>query len=69
MNSDPDVRVRFLQLLAEEHAHIAGDLVVLGEGAWAIHGTILVDGEVLIASFEREQDARVILDQLGAHLT
>lgn len=65
MDTDRDFQLRFLHLLAEEHAHIAGDLVVIGEGAWAIHGTIPLDGEVLMASFDREQDARTVLDQLS----
>lgn len=65
MDSDRDLQLRFLHLLAEEHAYIAADLVMLGEGSYAIHGTIPLDGEVLMASFNREQDARGVLEQLG----
>ena len=65
MNGEGDFRLRFLHDLVDQHTPIAGDLVAVGESAWAIHGTIPVDGEVLMASYDREQDARVVLDQLA----
>ena len=48
----PDRQLQLLQELIEEHATIAGDVIEVGTGTWAIHGSIAVDGEVLIAEYD-----------------
>jgi hypothetical protein len=65
MDSEREFNLRFLQGLVDQHAHIAGDVLEIGDDTWAIHGTIPVDGDVLMAAFHQLQDARAALDQLG----
>lgn len=60
----PDPQLRLLRALIEEHATIAGDIVEVGIGTWAIHGSIPVDGEVLIAEYDSPDRARMTLDKL-----
>jgi hypothetical protein len=61
-------QLRFLRELEEESAWIAGDVLSIGYGLWAIHGVIAVDREVLMAEFESYDDARSALDQLDAEV-
>jgi hypothetical protein len=60
----PSEKVQFLRELEEEHASISGDVLQVGNELWAIHGTIPVDGDVLMAEFDSYDDARRTLDAL-----
>jgi hypothetical protein len=63
-----DAELQFLRELAEASAPIAGDVAPIGDVAWAIHGVLPVDGEVMLAEFASYDEARVVLDQLpSAH--
>lgn len=62
----PDRQLLFLQALVEEHATIAGDLIEVGTHTWAIHGSIAVDGEVIMAEYDTQDQARLVLDKLSA---
>ena len=57
--------VRALEQLVEERVCIAGDVVEVSVGVWAIHGSIPVDGEVILAEFPLLAEARSVLDRLG----
>ena len=57
-------QLEFLEVLVEENASIAGDVVQLTEHLWAIHGFIPVDGDVLMAEFESYEAATTVLEQL-----
>lgn len=59
-----DQQLEFLRELEAENASIAGYIVEIGYGMWAIHGVIPVDGGVLMAKFESYDHARSVLDQL-----
>ena len=59
-----DDQLQFLRGLVEENASIAGDVVQVGDNLWAIHGFILVDGDVLMAEFDSYDQATGALDQL-----
>jgi hypothetical protein len=61
----PDRQILFLQELIEEHATIAGDVVEIGPHTWAIHGSIPVDGEVIMAEYDSRERARIVLDKLA----
>jgi hypothetical protein len=61
----PDRQLRFLQELIDEHATIAGDIIEIGTDTWAIHGSIAVDGEVLLAEYATPDQARIALDKLA----
>jgi hypothetical protein len=60
----PNEKVQFLQDLEEEHASISDDVLQVGEHLWAVHGTIPVDGEVLMAEFDSYDEARRTLERL-----
>ena len=55
----------FLEELVEEHATIAGDVVEIDTHTWAIHGSIAVDGDVIMAEFDSEEHARTVLGELS----
>jgi len=57
-------QLRFLRELIEENAWIAGDVLPIGWGMWAVHGVIPVDGDVLMAEFDSYDHARHALDEL-----
>lgn len=60
----PDGRLVFLEELLEEHATIAGDVIELDSHTWAIHGSVAVDGDVILAEFATEDEARMVLGEL-----
>jgi hypothetical protein len=59
-----DRQLQFLQDLLAENAWISGDVLQIYTGTWAVHGVIAVDGDVLMAAFDSDDDARRTLDQL-----
>jgi hypothetical protein len=65
----PDRQLQFLQELIDEHATIAGDIIEVGTDTWAIHGSIAVDGEVLIAEYDTPDQARMALAKLPRQTT
>jgi hypothetical protein len=60
----PDPQLMFLEELVEEHASIAGDVIEVDAHTWAIHGSIAVDGEVIMAEYDTEEHARFVLQEL-----
>ena len=59
--SRPDVVDELLQY----HALIAGDIFQVDVRTWAIHGSVPVDGEVILAEFDRPETARSVLARLA----
>jgi hypothetical protein len=59
-----DERLRFIEALVDERAIVAGDVLEIDANTWAIHGSIAMDGEVLMAEFSRQQDAVRVLGAL-----
>ena len=57
-------QLSFLEVLVEENASIAGDVVQVSAHLWAIHGFIPVDGDVLMAEFDSYEEATSTLEQL-----
>jgi hypothetical protein len=62
----PDSQLTFLRALLGAHASVAGDVVEIGADTWAIHGSIPVDGDVIMAEYGSRDQARRALDQLTA---
>jgi predicted acyltransferase (DUF342 family) len=60
-----DPRLHVLEQLVDERVRIAGDVLEVSVGVWAIHGSIPVDGEVILGEFARLDEAMSVLDQLG----
>ena len=56
--------VHFLTEMIAENATIAGDVAEIGAHTFAIHGTIAVDGDVIMANFGTYEEARTVLDRL-----
>jgi hypothetical protein len=52
-----DERLRFIEELVDEQATVAGDVLEIDDQTWAIHGSIAMDGDVIMAEFTREEDA------------
>jgi hypothetical protein len=64
--SESDPQLVFLEELVEEHATIEGDVIEIDAHTWAIHGSIAVDGDVIMAEYESEEHARIVLDELAS---
>lgn len=62
----PDSQLMFLRELLGEQATVAGDVVEIGLGTWAIHGSIPVDGDVIMAEYGTRDQARRALQALTA---
>jgi hypothetical protein len=65
MTNDQDPQLELLEELVEEHATIAGDVLEIDAHTWAIHGSIAVDGDVIMAEYESEGHARIVLGELA----
>jgi len=50
--------------LIEENVQLDYDVIMLGDEAYAIHGYIAYDGEVIAAIFASEAEARALLARL-----
>ena len=61
----PDPSLRLLQQFLDARAYVAGDVLEVSLGVWAIHGSIPVDGEVILAEFTLPDEARSVLERLG----
>lgn len=57
-------RLRFIEELVDEQATVAGDVLEIDDNTWAIHGSIAMDGDVIMAEFTREEDAVEVLEEL-----
>jgi hypothetical protein len=56
---------RIIEGLIDEHVRFHYDLIRLDDQTWAIHGSIVVDGEVILAEFSTQDAARHALEQLA----
>jgi len=54
----------FIEGLLDENAQVAGDIIEIGTSAWAIHGSIAVDGDVIMAEYSTFEEAKSVLDHL-----
>ena len=61
-----NVQLPYLEELVIENVSIAGDVVQIAEHSWAIHGSIAVDGDVLLAEFDSLDDATSVLAELSS---
>jgi hypothetical protein len=53
-----DQTLRLLDQLVDQRMRAAGDVLEVSLGVWAIHGSIPVDGEVILAEFSVLDEAR-----------
>ena len=57
--SDPDQQI--IETLIDEHIHVSYNVVPIDDETWAIHASIAVDGEVIVAEFHDRADAETAL--------
>jgi hypothetical protein len=69
MRTPPGDQLHFLEELVDAHAAVAGDILQIGADAWALHGSIPLDGDVLVARYESREEASHALAMLGPNLT
>jgi hypothetical protein len=55
---------QIIEGLIQMHARVARDIVQIAASAWAIHGPIAVDGEVIMAQFNSRDAADAAINQL-----
>ena len=61
-----DEKILFLQQLLEDRADIAADVFEVDPHTWAVHGVIPVGGDVIMAEFETQAEAKKVLGMLSA---
>jgi hypothetical protein len=61
-----DAERRIVRELIEEHVRVSSDILPIDEHTWAIHGSIAVDGEVILAEFHDTAEAQSVLGQHAA---
>jgi hypothetical protein len=57
---------RIVRTLVEEHVQVSCDLVPVDDHTWAIHGTIAVEGEVILAEFDDHDTAEAAVEEIAA---
>ena len=62
--SDPGERI--VRELIDEHVRVSCNVVVIDDHTWAIHGSIAVDGDVILAEFDDPAAAESVLGQHSA---
>ena len=62
----PPSEERIVRTLVEEHVTVSCDLVPIDDHTWAIHGSIAVDGEVILAEFDDHDDAELAVEEIAA---
>jgi hypothetical protein len=56
--------LQFLTELVNSHTEVAGDILQIGTATWAIHGSVPMDGQVLLAEYDSLESAQQALAQL-----
>jgi hypothetical protein len=67
-SKDPPSQLDLVRDLLADNATVDGDVLRVGTDTWALHGTIPVDGEVLMAEFGTYDEAQHALDELHGGL-
>jgi hypothetical protein len=58
--------MQIIEALIDEHVRVDCNLVPIDENTWAIHGSIAVDGNVILAEFGNREDAEAALVRIAA---
>ena len=56
---------RVVRTLIEEHVQVSCQLVPIDDHTWAIHGSIAVDGEVIVAEFDDRDTAALAAEEIA----
>jgi hypothetical protein len=66
MNIEPTQDLGAEQWIVDENVRVERDPIPIGDHTWAIHGSIPVDGDVLVAKFDSRDDADAALARIAA---
>jgi hypothetical protein len=58
VDTDPEA---VIDALLHQQARLAGDIVQIDEETWALHATIPLEGEVIVAELHGADEARSLL--------
>lgn len=58
--------LEIIEVLIDERVRFDCNLIQIDAQTWAIHGSIAVDGEVILAEFSNKDDAETALERLSA---
>jgi hypothetical protein len=58
--------LEIIEVLIDERVRVDCNLILIDDHTWAIHGTIAVDGNVILAEFESKDDAEAALERIAA---
>jgi hypothetical protein len=61
----PPSEERVVRTLIEEHVQVSCQLLPIDEHTWAVHGSIAVDGEVILAEFDDRDDAELAVEEIA----
>jgi hypothetical protein len=64
----PPAEERVVRALVDEHVHVSCELVPIDDHTWAIHGSIAVDGEVILAEFDNPEVAELALETIASQV-
>jgi len=56
--------LEFLTALVDSHSEVDSDVLQIGPATWAIHGSVPMDGQVLLAEYDSLEAAQAALAQL-----
>jgi hypothetical protein len=71
LQEDPDTRhllaaeEQVVEVLIQQHVQVSCDVVPIDEHTWAIHGSIAVDGEVILAEFDDRDHAALAAQEIA----
>jgi hypothetical protein len=57
---------RLVEELIDEHVRVDCNLIPIDANTWAIHGSVAVDGNVILAEFDNKDDAEAALERIAA---
>jgi hypothetical protein len=58
--------LRIIEVLIDEHVRVDCNLIPIDDRTWAIHGSIAVDGNVILAEFDSKDEAEAALERIAA---
>ena len=61
----PAAEEQVVEVLIQQHVQASCDVIPIDEHTWAIHGSIAVDGEVILAEFDNPEHAELAAEEIA----
>jgi hypothetical protein len=58
--------LQLIEELIDEHIRVDCTLIPIDDSTWALHGTVVVDDNVIVAEFDTKDDAEDALARINA---